>query len=88
MITTGDTAMKNYFVPEGSYEPTGRRLLQIREFKEMVQSAHQSDIGVVMDVVYNYMGVTENSWFNLTVPKYYYRLDEKRKFPGPYLVRQ
>ena len=33
-----------------------------------------------MDVVYNHTGVTENSWFNLTVPKYYYRLDENGNF--------
>lgn len=72
---------KNYFVPEGSYATNpADGCCRIREFKEMVQSLHQSDIGVVMDVVYNHTGVTENSWFNLTVPKYYYRLDENGNF--------
>lgn len=72
---------KNYFVPEGSYstDPSDG-YCRIREFKEMVQALHRSDIGVVMDVVYNHTGMTDNSWFNLTVPKYYYRLDENGDF--------
>lgn len=65
---------KNYNVPEGRYasnpaDPSSR----IREFKQMVQSLHQAKIGVVLDVVYNHTALTEQSWFNLTVPNYYYR---------------
>lgn len=72
---------KNYHVPEGSYSTDpSNGYTRIREFKQMVQSLHQADIGVVMDVVYNHTGETEGSWFNLTVPGYYYRLDENGDF--------
>jgi pullulanase len=65
---------QNYNVPDGSYatdpyDPSVR----IREFKQMVKSLHDAGIRVVMDVVYNHTGETENSNFNLEVPGYYYR---------------
>ncbi len=65
---------QNYNVPEGSfstdpYDPEVR----IREFKEMIRAFHKKGIRVVMDVVYNHTGETENSNFNLLVPGYYYR---------------
>lgn len=67
---------KNYNVPEGRYatdpaDPTSR----IREFKELVQSLHQAGLGVILDVVYNHTFLTEESWFNLTEPNYFYRQD-------------
>lgn len=72
---------KNYHVPEGSYSSNpADGYTRIREFKQMVQALHQADIGVVMDVVYNHTGETEYSWFNRTVPGYYYRLDENGDF--------
>ncbi len=66
----------NYNVPEGSYstnpyDPTVR----IREFKQMVQSLHQSGIRVIMDVVYNHTFTGENSHLNLLVPGYFYRMN-------------
>ena len=33
-----------------------------------------------MDVVFNHTAVTESSWFNKTVPNYYYRQDEEGNF--------
>lgn len=65
---------KNYMVPEGKYssdpsDPHSR----IREFKEMVAGLHRQDLGVVLDVVYNHTFSYEESWFQLTVPDYYYR---------------
>ncbi|MBE0637778.1 MAG: type I pullulanase [Bacteroidales bacterium] len=67
----------NYNVPEGSfstdpYNPKTR----IREFKEMVAALHRNGLRVVLDVVYNHTGYTENSNFNLLVPGYYYRQRE------------
>ncbi|WP_369670986.1 alpha-amylase family glycosyl hydrolase, partial [Enterococcus faecium] len=71
----------NYNVPEGKYssdpkDPKAR----IRECKQMIQSLHEESIGVVMDVVFNHTAVTESSWFNKTVPNYYYRQDEEGNF--------
>lgn len=65
---------KNYNVPEGSYSTNpydGN--VRINEFKQMVQSLHNEGIGVIMDVVYNHTYTGADSWFNLTVPSYYYR---------------
>lgn len=68
----------NYNVPEGLYstDPSDGNV-RIREFKQMVQSLHNENIGVVMDVVFNHVGGdAKESWFNRTVPGYYFRQDD------------
>lgn len=72
---------ENYNVPEGSfstdpYDPKSR----IREFKAMVKAFHDKGIRVVLDVVYNHTGKTENANFNLMVPGYYYRHNQDGSF--------
>lgn len=72
---------KNYNVPEGKYSTDPRDpKARIRELKQLIQSLHKNNIGVVMDVVYNHTYRTEDSWFQLTVPDYYYRQDEHGNF--------
>ncbi|MEJ2004008.1 MAG: type I pullulanase [Cyclobacteriaceae bacterium] len=64
----------NYNVPEGSYSTNpydGK--VRIREFKQMVKAFHDNGIRVILDVVYNHTGQTEESIFNQLVPDYYYR---------------
>lgn len=64
---------KNYNVPDGSYSTNpSKGDVRITEFKQMVQALHNAGIGVIMDVVYNHT-YTSNSWFEQTVPGYYYR---------------
>ncbi len=67
----------NYNVPEGSYssDPTNP-VARIKEFKQMVQSLHQANIRVVMDVVYNHTFVGEESHLNLLAPGYFYRFNK------------
>ncbi len=71
----------NYNTPEGSYSTDPYHGdVRVNEFKQMVQSLHKKNIGVVMDVVYNhtYAGSSGiNDWFDYTVPGYYYRQTEK-----------
>lgn len=72
---------KNYNVPEGKYSSNPRDpKARIRELKQLIQSLHKHDIGVVMDVVYNHTYHTEDSWFQFTVPDYYYRQDYNGNF--------
>jgi len=68
---------QNYNVPEGSFssDPFNAEV-RIREFKQMVKTFHDNGIGVILDVVYNHTGRTENSNFNLENPDYYYRFRE------------
>jgi pullulanase len=68
---------QNYNVPEGSFssDPFNAEV-RIREFKQMVKAFHDNGIGVILDVVYNHTGRTENSNFNLENPDYYYRFRE------------
>lgn len=63
----------NYNVPEGSYstDPFCGET-RIRECREMIQALHKAGIRVVMDVVYNHT-YSGDSWFQRTVPYYYYR---------------
>lgn len=66
-----------YNVPEGSYSTNPKDgTVRIKEFKEMVQTLHQNDIRVVMDVVFNHTYTTGDSPFDILVPKYYYRTDK------------
>ena len=68
---------QNYNVPEGSFSSDPYHAeVRIREFKQMVKAFHDNGIGVILDVVYNHTGRTENSNFNLEAPGYYYRQRE------------
>ena len=70
----------NYNVPEGSYatDPYDGNV-RIKEFKEMILALHKAGIRVVMDVVYNHT-YSLDSWFQKTVPYYYYRQNEDGTF--------
>jgi len=64
----------NYNSIEGSYSTNAYMAeVRIREFKELVKALHDAGIGVIMDVVYNHTGLIHHSFFNQTVPGYYYR---------------
>lgn len=67
----------NYNVPEGSYSydatQPARRII---EFKQMVQALHKAGIRVILDVVYNHTMDIDNSNFERTYPKAYYRYNE------------
>ena len=70
----------NYNVPEGSYSTDpSNGAVRIKECKQMIQALHNAGIGVIMDVVYNHTYSTE-SWFQYTVPNYYYRMNEDGTF--------
>ena len=65
----------NYNVPEGSYSTDPYHgEVRINEFKQMVKALHDEGIGVIMDVVYNHVYSTDHSPFELTVPGYYFRM--------------
>jgi len=66
----------NFNVPEGSYSTNPYNpVSRIREFKQMIQSLHQSGIRVIMDVVYNHTAAGKNSHMNLLAPGYFYRMN-------------
>lgn len=71
----------NYNVPEGSFssDPYDGNV-RIKECKAMIQALHNAGIGVVMDVVYNHTYTGEDSYFNRTVPNYYYRMNSDGTF--------
>ncbi len=65
-----------YNVPEGSYssnpdDPYAR----INELKTMIDTLHEHEFGVIMDVVYNHVYSRETHPFDALVPTYYYRYD-------------
>ena len=69
----------NYNVPEGSYSTDPYHgEVRIREFKQMIKALHEEGIGVIMDVVYNHVFSTAQSPFELTVPGYYFRMQNGR----------
>lgn len=70
----------NYNVPEGSYSTNPYDgITRIKEFKQMIHAFHKAGIRVIMDVVYNHT-YSLDSWFQKTVPYYYYRQNEDGTF--------
>lgn len=70
----------NYNCPEGSYSTNPKKgEVRIKECKQMIQALHNAGIGVIMDVVYNHT-YTSDSWFQRTVPNYYYRMNNDGAF--------
>ncbi|MDZ4477865.1 type I pullulanase [Bacillus cereus] len=72
---------KNFNVPEGSYSTNPYEpAVRITELKQMVQTLHDNNLRVVMDVVYNHMYNAAESNFHKLVPGYYYRYNEDGTF--------
>lgn len=66
----------NYNTPEGSYstEPCNGEV-RVKEMKEMVDTLHKNNIGVIMDVVYNHVYNADEFSFNQIVPGYFSRVN-------------
>ncbi len=72
---------QNYNVLEGSYSTNPNDgYVRIKEFKEMVMALHKAGLNITMDVVYNHTASTDNSNFELIVPRYYHRTMVNGKF--------
>jgi len=72
---------QNYNVPEGSYSTNPNEgAVRIKEFKQLVKTLHDNGLRVILDVVYNHTGATEESNFNQLVPGYYYRQTKEGGF--------
>lgn len=54
--------------------------VRVNEFKQLVQKLHDNDIRVIMDVVYNHTGASEDSNFHKIIPGYYHRMNETGGF--------
>jgi len=68
----------HYGVPEGSYATQANGAQRILEFRQMVQALAETQLGTIMDVVYNHThstGSDMRSILDKIVPGYYYRLD-------------
>ena len=64
----------NWNVPEGSYSTNPHKGdVRIKEYKELVKTFHDNNIGVIMDVVYPHTYKRDDSHLNKIVPDYYYR---------------
>lgn len=65
---------ENYNCIEGSFatEPDNPKN-RIIEFKKMIKTLHENNIGVIMDVVYNHTFRNKDHPFNLIYPQFYRR---------------
>jgi pullulanase len=71
----------NYNTPEGWYSTDPfDGTVRIKELKQLVQSLHNIGVGVFLDVVYNHTGLIFESYFNQTVPGYFYRFNQDGTF--------
>ncbi len=71
----------NYNVPEGSYSTNAYDgITRIKELKQLIQQFHRNGLRIIMDVVYNHTGLTNESNFNQLVPGYYYRHNKDGSF--------
>ena len=68
----------NYNCLEGGYSSNPHDgYARIREFKELVKAYNEAGINIIMDVVYNHTSGATGSNFDVLVPGYYYRYDNK-----------
>lgn len=59
----------NFFAPESSYALDPARGTQIEEFADLVRAFHERGLAVILDVVYNHVGIPN---FLLFIDKHYY----------------
>ena len=72
---------ENYNVPEGSYSTNPYKGdVRVKEMKEMVQTLHENNINVIMDVVYNHVYDAGNFCVNEIVPNYFSRTNPDGSF--------
>ncbi len=65
---------KNYNAPEGSYATDPYTpATRIKELKTLIQTIHEQEMRVIMDVVYNHVYDAYRHSFMKLVPGYYYR---------------
>jgi len=65
----------NYFAPESSYASDPTRASGIAELRDLVKAFHRKGIAVILDVVYNHVGVPGHLMF---VDKLYYFVVNER----------
>ncbi len=59
----------NYFSPDSGYATDPVKATQVQEFKDLVDAFHEVGLTVILDVVYNHVGVPAHLMF---LDKYYY----------------
>lgn len=69
-----------YNVPEGSFSSNPNdAYTRIMELQQAIQTYHENNISVIMDVVYNHVYDIDAFSFERIVPGYCYRVDDKQK---------
>ncbi len=72
---------KNYNALEGTFaSDVYNPLTRIQEFKKMVEAIHAQGIKVIMDVVYNHTGASQEANFHQIEPGYYHRIKRDGKW--------
>jgi len=72
---------RNYNALAGTYSTNpDEGHSRIKEFKEAILTLHNNGIRVVMDMVYNHTGRTEDSNLHQLVPGYYHRFNQDGSF--------
>ena len=67
-----------YFVPEGSFtDQPNHPYKRIDDLKTLIDTYHQNNLGVIMDVVYNHVDEYQLFPYEILVPGYSFRLDDK-----------
>lgn len=63
----------NYFAPESSYAKHPEKASQVEEFQALVAAFHREGMAVILDVVYNHVGIPNH--LLLIDKEYYFELD-------------
>ena len=72
----------NWNTPESRYvKDMAEGSDAISQMREMIKAFHNAGIAVIMDVVYNHTaGTGKGSIYDMTVPKYFYRMDSQGNY--------
>ena len=71
--------------PEGSYASSPHDFSRQKELKQLIQTCHNRNLGVVLDVVFNHTaatGTNPGSIFDRVTPYHFYRFNEDGSYSG------
>lgn len=71
----------SFFTLEGSYSTNPKNpYSRIEEFCHMVSTCHKNSLGVILDIVDNHVFDIDNSVLNITVPNYFFLVDDSGNY--------
>ena len=67
----------SYFSPSNWFTSTNKPIDSINELRELIDTIHSDNMGVIMDVVFNHVYDSQTFSYAVLVPGYFFRTDDR-----------